>query len=307
MTADVALSSAAVSLLAAYNRSQEQMDKIQAAVSTGYDVNSAADNVIYFVQAQEKRSKVSWYKSNISKISQEKSKLDSLNSTIQTVSSTASKIVDLVNSISVSATNNSAYSPSVDQQRSAVKSIETYINTIQNLLSASGDPKGFSLNWNTVTVNIAPPTTGAAQSQSMQFACPGLDVSKMFCQTSSQLPPTAVWGTYVYRFNGKTHVVADMSTSTNRAAFSASVSNWIDTVVARASTTVGVYSNSLDALLTSMHTNQNALSAEADALTKTDLTADAAKTAALQTQQQLLTNLLSMSNQRMSAIVSLFR
>ena len=56
-----------------------------------------------------------------------------------------------------------------------------------------------------------------------------------------------------------------------------------------------------------MQTNQNGLNAEADALTKTDLTADSAKSTALSTQEQLLTNLLSMSNQRMSTVLSLFR
>lgn len=312
MVAEIALDSAAVSLLAAYNNTQKQIDKVQNAVSTGYDINSAADNAVVYVQAQQMRRQANWYTENISKIGQEKTTLDSLSATIQSVSSTASKIVSLVNSLSPGATNNPATGPSVDSQKAAVRSIQTYINTMRNLMSASGDPSGFGLNFNTVSVNIAPPTPGATTTAStppltMQFACPGLDLSKMFGQTASQLPPTAVWGTYLYMYTGKTHVVADMSTATNRAAFSASVSNWINTVVANASTTVGVYSNSLDALLTTMQTSQTTLSAEADALTKTDLTADSAKTAALQTQQQLLTNLMSMSNQRMSAIVGLFR
>eukprot|EP01039_Chlorochromonas_danica_P016940 gene16940-20100_t len=44
MVANLSLDSGAVSLLAAYTQSQQQMTKVQDAVSTGYDVNKAADN-----------------------------------------------------------------------------------------------------------------------------------------------------------------------------------------------------------------------------------------------------------------------
>ena len=101
--------------------------------------------------------------------------------------------------------------------------------------------------------------------------------------------------------------MADVSTATNRASLLSSVSNWINNTLSQAATSVGAFSNALDAQLSAMQTNQNGLNAEADALTKTDLTADSAKSTALQTQQQLLTNLLSMSNQRAQTVLSLFR
>ena len=312
MVADVALDSAAVSILAAYNNNQKKLDRIQSAVASGYDIYDPSDNPIIFTEAQQLRSKASWYEASISRITQQKSKLDSLSSTITSVSDIALKIRDVVNNIPGGSSNDPTSGPSVADQKLAVKSIRAYLATMQNLLSTAGDPNGFNLKWNSVSIPVAPPASGGsatntAPALTMQFDALGLDLSKMFSQTSKSLPPSAVWGTYLGMWTAKTNWVADMSTATNRAAFAASVSTWVDKTLTGTVATIGVFSNSLDALLKSMQTNEATLNAQADALTKTDLTADTAKSAALQAQQQLLTNLMSMSNQRMSAIVSLFR
>ena len=307
MVANVALDSSAVSLLTAYNNAQSNLDKVQNAVSTGYDVSKASDNPLFFLESQSLRSQANAYNSYIPKLTQDKSALDRLQATIKTITDTASKLRDTITSLSSN--------PTGPEQQTAAVNITAYMNTIQNLINSSSDANGFSLGGGTVKIDVAPNkvvnlgVTGAATpSQSMTFVNSFLNIGFMLTKTSSTLPkPDQYDAGYIKIQNGTTYNVADLSTATNRANFLSDVSNFINNNLSQAAANAGAFSNALDSQLSSMQTNQNGLNAEADALTKTDLTADSAKSTALSTQEQLLTNLLSMSNQRMSTVLSLFR
>ena len=309
MVANVNIDSAAVSLLTAYNNAQEHLIKVQNAVSSGYDVSKASDNPLFFLEAQSLRSQAGAYNSYIPKLTQNKSAADRLQANIKTISETASKIRDTLNSMSSAATN--------AEQTTAATNIKSYLNTIQNLINTSDDGNGFNLKYGRVVINVAPNSyaTNLANpklpaSQSMSLYSPALNVAAML-QLGGAVPAGANAGARI-SINmpsgaGTTNYVADLSTATNRATFLGMVSSWIDNNLTQAAANVGAFANALDAQLQTMQTNQNGLNAEADALTKTDLTKDSAQSAALSTQQQLLTSLLSMSNQRMQTVLGLFR
>ena len=300
MVANVALDSSAVSILSAFNKSQEQLNQVQAAVSSGHDVSKASDNPLFYLEAQSLRGKAGAYNAFIPKLTQDKSSLDKLESTIKTISETASKLRDALASMSAA--------PSYAEQSTAATQITTFIHTIQNLIKNADGGNGFNLTGGAVQIDVAPNLTvdltkASSEGQTMSFTSDNLSV-KDFLK-----PVASTGGASVVKITLSTATTlgADLSTATARATLLSSVSNWIETNLTQAAGNVGAFSSALDAELSSMRTNQSALSAEADALTKTDLTADSAKTAALQTQQQLLTNLVSMSNQRMITVLGLFR
>jgi len=310
MVANVSLDSAAVMLLSAYNSSQQQMTQVQDAVASGQDVNKASDNPLFYLEAQNLRGQASAYNSYIPKLTQDKAALDKLQSTIQNISDTASKIRDQITSLSAN--------PSAVEEQTAAINIKSFLNTINNLINSSNDNNGFSLNGGKIYIDVAPnkitnlkSITFAPVSQTMTFNAPALSLGGMIPGRSSVLAASLAHGKNsngYFEINvGTTNVAGDLTTATNRAALLGTISGFIDNTLTGAAASVGAFSNSLDAVLSSMQTNQNGLNAEADALTKTDLTADSAKSTALSTQQQLLTSLLSMSNQRMSTILGLFR
>ena len=166
MVANVALDSSAVSLLTAYNNAQSNLDKVQNAVSTGYDVSKASDNPLFFLESQSLRSQANAYNSYIPKLTQDKSALDRLQATIKTITDTASKLRDTITSLSSN--------PTGPEQQTAAVNITAYMNTIQNLINSSSDANGFSLGGGTVKIDVAPNkvvnlgVTGAATPSSLR-------------------------------------------------------------------------------------------------------------------------------------------
>lgn len=253
-----------------------------------------------------------------------KSQLDKLSATVQTISDTATKIRDTITGL--------GDAPSNPELTDAVTSITSYLKTIRSLINNSADANGFGLNGAQLKFDVSPTAANnplATQanndtSNTLTLTLPGLNIGQLLTRESLYVQnnplqkfvsgATNTTGlislsgqAYVNGQNVNTAYVADLTTATNRGAFLTTVSNWIDNTLSQQGAQIGAFTNSLDASLSSMQTNQSSLNAEADALTKTDLTADSAKSTALSTQQQLLTSLLSMSNQRMSTVLSLFR
>jgi flagellin len=309
MVGNVGMNSAAVSLLMSYNNNQMEIDKVQNAVSTGYDINKASDNPLLYATSQNLKNQANAYDPVITKIAQYKTSFDKLQANIQNISGIAAKIRDTISNL----TSNSSYS----DQTTAATAIKQYMLNIESLIQNSTDSStGIGLNTNKkITLNIAPNSKVDLTNKSlnsvgltMTYASSFLDIGQMLTGTSATLPlsQAPAYSSVRITWNGK-ELVADLGTATHRATFLTSVSAFINTNIASAATNAGVFSNSLDSQLQMMRTNQSGLNAQADALTKTDLTADSAKSAALQTQQQLLTSLLSMSNQRMQTVLGLFR
>jgi flagellin-like hook-associated protein FlgL len=324
---NVNLDSAAVSLLSAYNMSQQQMTQIQSAVATGHDVNKASDNPLVYLQAQNMRYQAHGFDSAITKLSENKASLDRLQSAISNVSDTASKIRDALNSMSAA--------PSPVETQNAATNIKTYLNTLVSLITGANGGDGFNLNGGRMSINVAPnqKSNFANSAQTLTLNLPALGLGtlttllnkvtiaggavKTNAGQNYLAADTSIQAKYLNQksviqitttFQGQpTTAIVDLSTATTRANFLTTVSNFINNTLATAAANVGAFSNALDANLKSMQSNQAGLNAQADALTKTDLTADSAKSTALSTQQQLLTSLMSMSNQRMSTVLSLFR
>ena len=311
MVSNVNIDSAAVSLLTAYNSAQDQLTKVQSAVSSGYDVSKASDNPLFYLEASALRGQAGAYSAYIPKLTQDKSAADRLQSNIKTISDVASKIRDTLNSMSGT--------PTKAETANAATNIQSFVNTIANLINSSDDGNGFSLKYSHIVIDVAPNAAGSAlkssavpQSQTMSFYSPSLTVSQFLQQKSKAGTPPSITANYISIAGTATGAIptvyfADLTTATNRSVLLSAVSSFIDNTLSTAAASVGAFSNALDAQLQTMQTNQNGLNAEADALTKTDLTKDSAQSTALSTQQQLLTSLLSMSNQRMQTVLGLFR
>ena len=325
MVANVNLDSGAVSLLAAYTSSQQQMTKVQDAVSTGYDVNKASDNPLVYLQSQSLRGQASAYTNVITKLTQDKSQLDKLDAGVKNITDMATKIRDVITGL--------GSAPSNPELQDAVTSITGYLKTIRNLINNSNDSNGFGLGGGAIKFDVSPALAGASPfgtqgtndySNTLTLTLPGLNINSVLKLQSTYVKSNPLYVNAQGTTNTSgfitiaeqirvganlvnTNYVADLSQATNRAAFLSSVSGWIDNTISQQGAAIGTFADTLDASLQSMQTSQSTLNAEADALTKTDLTADSAKSTALSTQLQLLTSLLSMSNQRMSSVLSLFR
>lgn len=338
MVPSVGMDSAAVSLLMSYNSNQAQLNQVSNAASTGYDINKSSDDAVRFADATNLRSQASIYNDYIPKLTQDKSSVDRLQSTLSTITSTANNIRNMLTGLPSGATSGDI--------AAAATSITSYLKTIDNLINSSQDQNGFGLLNNSVQVQAFAKVPGAAAAtgayvgvlptQALTFTGPNLSIAnfltsqtalstakaKQLNAQNSVMIQGEIWvsykpqvttgaGTVIAKaINGHQQNVnyyADLSTVTARGNFLTAISNFIDNTLTQAASSVGAFANALDSSLQNMQTLQSGLNSEADALTKTDLTKDSAQSTALSTQQQLITSLLSMSNQRMSGILSLFR
>ena len=307
MGVEVGLDNSAVFLLMSYNANQDKIDRVSRAVATGYDVNQASDNPLAFMQAQELQAKARGCAVISSKIAANKSQLDRLVGTLKSIRDTVKTLSDLVTAL--------PNTPSIDAQKSAAMTVTAYLKSIKSLIDGSGDPNGLSLGSGAMVINLSPDAafdpSGASSTSLLTLLSPSLSIvgsSGILSRKLSNLPVGAndpslvkisdaatatVYGVYLSNQNGQNQLLYNLN-------------KWLGSV-ASAESSIGAFSNSLDIQLSQVRTNQNSYNAQADALTKTDLTADSAMLTALQTRQQLLTNMLSASNQRMSSIISLFR
>lgn len=310
MVANVNIDSAAVSLLAAYNKSQAQMMQVQNAVSTTYDINKASDDPLLYSASQNLRNQANSYAPVITKITQYKSSFDRLQANLQNVSSLASKVRDTINSLTSGSSGNDIVI--------AAASIKQYLISLQNVIANSLDSStNIGLNTNAKVMFDISPNSKISLTQvnaysagtTMTYVNKYMDIASILQTSSSAFNIKTGTPTYgLVQINwGTTVRTADLATATHRADFLTSVNNFINTTIAAAATNAGAFSNALDAQLQAMQTSRDSLNSEADAITKTDLTKDSAQSAALSTQQQLLTSLLSMSNQRMQTVLGLFR
>ena len=305
MVVDVSLDNSAVFLLMSYNANQEKIDRLHRAVATGYDVNQASDDPMAYQQAQQLQAKARGCATIATQITANKSKLDTLAATFKSIRDIVKKVSDIVTAL--------PDQPTRDDQMSAVASITAYLKTIKALIDGSGDAGGFGLGSGSMVVNLSP--NAALDPTSTNGAClltltsPALSifgVSGILTRKVSELPVPAndpslvklsdtatAYGVYLSNANGQNQLLYNLN-------------RWLG-FVSNAESSVGAFSGSLDIQLTQVRSNQNSYNAQAEALTKTDLTADSAMLTALDARQQLLTNMLAASNQRMSAVISLFR
>ncbi len=307
MVANVSIDSAAVSLLTAYNMSQEQLGKVQNAVATGYDVSKASDSPLLYLQSQTLKNQAAGYNTAITQLQKYKAQFDRLQASATNVTATANKVRDIIAGIS---TSDNGYTVAA-----AAKNIQQYLKNIASMLAQTNDCSDIHfLNDHKTMINISPNATldytaKTPNANVLTYTNTYLAVDEMLpgIMKSAVLDvKNAGIGNFTMTINGTSFLVS-IGTATLRAALLTSVSNWINSNLTQAAANVGVFSNMLDDQLKMMHTNQDSYSAQADALIKTDLTKDSAQSTALSTQQQLLTSLLSMSNQRMSTVLSLFR
>ena len=304
MGVEVGLENSAVFLLMSYNATQDKIDRLSRVIATGYDVNQASDNPVAFMQAQALQTKARGCAVIVSKITSNKSQLDGLVGTIKSIKDTVKTMTEIVTALSDT--------PTTDAAKTAATSLTAYLKSIKSLIDGSGGASGFGLGSGAMVVNLSPDAAfdpmGAATTSVLTLTSPALSISGMFARKVSQLPVKSDSPAVVKIWDAATNTAygAYLTNQNGQSEFLFSLNKWLGTVT-NAEAVIGAFSNSLDIQLAQSRTNQNSYNAQADILTKTDLTADSAMLTALQTRQQLLTNMLSASNQRMNSIISLFR
>lgn len=271
MIADVGLDNSTLALLNSYNKTQDQMDQLNRAVATGYDVNQASDDPFAFYSSQALRNHASGYRVVLSQLSTGKLQLDKAQSTLSTISATLDKLKALVTGMS--------NTPSYDEAKSTATQALAYVQAIKALIDGGSSSSGFGLGTGNLTLNLSPDSAsnpwGSATPNLLTLTSPGLSVfgaQGLFVRPYSSLPKlpddssivkmsdgTTVWGQYLYNVNGKNGFLFSIG------KFASSLSN--------AQTQIGTLSNVLDTQIAQVTTNQNSDIAQADALTKTDITA----------------------------------
>ena len=299
---------AAMTALASLNATNSKLDAAQQRISTGLRVSSAQDNAAYWSIATTMKSDNSSLSTVKDALGLGAATVDvtytALNSTITIAQQIKDKLV-------------AALQPGVDRSK-----IQSDIKSLQNQLKSTAESANFSgSNW--LSEDSSDPSYNATKSivSSFQRDASGISIQTItFDGTTSKLfdpsnqtgildkTSTTTNGNVVYSVS-----TLDISTLTNSPADIADLTEMIKTV----DSAIGSMTSSaagLGAMKTRIDSQSSFISSLMDAITRgvgtlvdADMSEESTKLQALQVQQQLGTQALSIANQSSQSILSLFK
>lgn len=293
---------AAMTALKSLQMTQEQMQITQGRISTGQRVASASDNAAYWSIATTMRS-------DVSALSGVKDALGLGSSTIDVASAGTTSALTVTQSIKDKLV--AALQPGVDRTK-----VQAEIKQLQGQLKSVADSSSFSgQNW--LSVDSGATGYNATRSVVASFTRSGSTVSVGTIDVS-------VTGTKLFDATGQTGILdkvtgtvsvstLDISALTDSAADQTTLKGLI-TQVDTAISSMTTSASNLGAAKTRITTQKDFLTSLTSALQSgigtlvdADMTEESTKLQALQVQQQLGTQALSIANQSSQSILSLFR
>ena len=279
----------ALSAVANLNATQANLAQVQNQISTGLKVSNSEDNAAYFSIATTLRTNIS----NLSAVS------DSLNlgkSVVDTATAAISGITTTLQSLSKLLV--AGQQPGTD-----LTAISTQVKSLQAQLTASISTASFNgVNLldgtasSTGTLNFVSGVTGSGSSTT---------VTNLAVDTSStNLSTTASGGALVS--TAAITVTAGTTTSGDLATDLATVNKALASVNT-ASSALGAAASTIDQQVTFTSSLSDSLTTGVGSLVDADLNQASTRLAALQTQQQLGVQSLSVANQNSQILLKLFQ
>jgi flagellin len=299
---------AAMTALASLNATNMKLDAAQQRISTGLRVSSAQDNAAYW-------SIATTMKSDNSSLSTVKDALGLGAATVDVTYTALNSDITIAQKIKDKLV--AALQPGVDRTK-----IQAEVSSLQQQLKSTADSANFSgSNW--LSEDSSDPSYNPTKSivSSFQRDSTGISIQTItFDGTTSKLfdpsnqsgildkTSTTTNGGVVYSVS-----TLDVSTINDSAADTADLTEMIKTVDAA----IGSMTNSaagLGAMKTRIDSQSSFISSLMDAITRgvgtlvdADMSEESTKLQALQVQQQLGTQALSIANQSSQSILSLFK
>lgn len=288
-------------------RTTQDLQTTQNRISTGLRVASAADNAAYFAIATSLRSD----SLSLSAVT------DSLNygaSTVGTALSGVEQATDIVSEIQNRLV--SALTPGVGRQeiQDEITQFQNQLQTIassasiagQNFLSIDSSAVGFNATRSFVA-SFSRDSTGAAVVSTID-----LDITATALIDPNGGTPAGILDT-VDGGTGQSILSIDISALTDSAADLATLSSFVTqldaavTALTGAASTLGSVSSRITLQQSFVQSLQDSVDASVGALVDADLNRESTRLQALQVQQQLGVQSLSIANQSTQAILQLFR
>lgn len=298
----------AMTALASLNATNMKLDATQQRISTGLRVNGAQDNAAYW-------SIATTMKSDNSSLSTVKDALGLGAATVDVTYTALNSNISVVQQIKDKLV--AALQPGVDKTK-----IQADITSLQDQLKSTADSANFSgSNW--LSEDSSSPGYNATKSivSSFQRDSNGISIQTItFDGTTSKLfdpsNQSGILDTVSTTTNGNVPYsvsTLDISALTSSPNDTADLTQMIKTVDAALSSMTNSAAN-LGAMKTRIDSQSSFISSLMDAITRgvgtlvdADMSAESTKLQALQVQQQLGTQALSIANQSSQSILSLFK
>ena len=282
----------AMTAVAALSQTQNNMNQVENQISTGLAISSAADNAAYWSIATKMQS-------NIGALGAVSNALSESSSLVSTMSSALNSSISVVNQIKADLIT--AQTPNADLNK-----IQTDITAQQALLVSIGSSANFN------GVNFLETTGGAVNLVSSYDSSSGVSYLSVNTSNTALFNATTGATTGILGASGANYTGASILSLSITTATSGDISNMLKDVET-AITSITTAASTLGATTTSLSTQQTYISNLTDSLTTgvgslvdANMNQAATKLAALQVQQQLGVQALSISNSNTQLILKLF-
>lgn len=296
----------AMTALASLNMTNRKMDETQSAISTGFRVNSAKDNAAYWSIATTMRS-------DNKALSTVKDALGLGAATIDVASTAIESAIEVTDEIKKKLV--AAREPGIDRAK-----VQSEISELQSQLQSIADSSAFSgENW--LSVDSADPGYNATKSivSSFNRTSTGVSIGTISIDiTATELYDAADQSGIVDQsrtVGGSTFALStlDISALTDSAADLTTLEEYVsgvDTAITEmttAATSLGAVQSRVDMQKDFVGNLMDAINRGIGALVDADMNEESTKLQALQVQQQLGIQALSIANGNSQNILSLFR
>lgn len=290
VVSSIITNSAAMVGVETLNSINSSLQSVQTAISTGYSVNSAADNGAAYAVAQTIRT-------NMSGLTAANQQLGDTQGLLATTNTALTNISNLMQSMDATLVNLSSSTLSSDQKSQYVAQFTSQLANMKSFI------QGASYNGKALIGS----TGSSLKTSSAQFTNAKLSVTTDASGNTLGITSTSLSVMY----NALTGIGASLSTL---SAGAATISNYLtasgtfSTQVSFMGSTMNTYGNLTNQVNTQITYNQNkmdALSNGLGALVDANMAAESARLQSLQIQQQLATTALSIANQSPSLLTKL--
>lgn len=286
-------SAASLSSLRVLQSVNKQIDASQTRLSTGYKVNSAADNASVWAASQGIKSDLKSYDSIDTSLGYTKSVFDVTAAGADAVASLLGTLASKVTAAAATTTGSNAR-----------LALVTEITAIQKQLLAAVDDASFK-GTNLLTATAA--NQAYTNSFSSQGATTSANVMSRNVKTTDLETTVATLATAASLTTFDVDVVIAADAATGDVAKLATAIGTAITNVTAYSARLGAASNAIDSNRDLLKTISDIKSKALSSMIETDMAEETTKLQALQVKQQLATQMLSMANSSQQNILRLFQ
>lgn len=292
VVSSIITNSAAMVAVESLNSINSSLQSVQTAVSTGYSVNSAADNGAAYAVAQSVRT-------NMAGLTAANQQLGDTQGLLSTTSTALTNVSNLMQSMDATLVNLASSTLSSGQRTQYAAQFSAQLTNVKSFIT------GASYNG----LSLIGSASGSLAPTSATFTSVALSVTTDASGSKLAIASTSLGSVY----RSLSAIGASLSGSTQASA--ATIGNYLSaagsftTQVSTLGTTMNTYGNVTNQISNQITYNQNkmdSLSNGLGALVDANMAAESAKLQSLQIQQQLATSSLSIADQSPSLLTKLF-